>query len=264
MKNFFIVIFLIGLSFTKLFAQSRLIKYYYPNGKLKSEITYSDSIRDGEAKFYYEDGNLKEERNYINGKVDGTVKLYHKNGKIAEIFTITNGKREGAVSLFDTNGVYLRDIDFTEGKLNVPEGESESPGEPDSSLHSTIVDLKQNNTQPTPPLEHIDTQSINDAAYLINVDAKPKPVGGMAIIYKKLVYPTEARKNKIQGVVEILAFIDNTGNVDSTKVIKGLGYGCDEAAQTAVKDTKFDPALIKGEPVKSQLKISVEFRSYNN
>ena len=264
MKNFFIIIFLIGLSFTKLFAQSRLIKSFYSNGKLKSEITYSDSIRDGEAKFYYEDGNLKEERNYVNGKVDGTVKLYNKNGKIAEIFTITDGKREGSVSLFDTNGVYLKDINFVEGKLDVTDSKSDSSEETDSQLNSKTDGLSQNKNKLAPPSELINKQSINDTAYLINVDVKPKPIGGIAVIYKKLVYPPEARKDKIQGIVEILAFIDNNGNVDSTKVINGLGYGCDEAAQAAVKDTKFDPALIKGEPVKSQLKISVEFRSYNN
>ena len=32
----------------------------------------------------------------------------------------------------------------------------------------------------------------------------------------------------------------------------------------AIKYTKFKPAKFKGESVKSQLKISVEFKSYNN
>lgn len=263
MKKLFIIIFFIGLSFSKLFSHSNILKNYYPNGKLKSAITFSDSVRDGEAKFYYENGNLKEERTYVNGKIDGTVKLYYGNGKTAEIFTITNGKRDGQVSLFDTNGVYLKDVDFTEGKLVISENKTAAE-KTDSSYTAKTGELKQNNIQPIMPPKLSGGIVENDSAYFIDVDVKPKPAGGMAIIYKKLVYPQEARDKKIEGIVNALVFIDKMGNVNDAKVIKGIGYGCDESALTAIKRTRFDPALIKGNPVKSQLTISLEFKSYNH
>lgn len=263
-KIFIIIVFLTGLSFTQLFAQSNVVKDYYPDGKLKSEITFSDSVWDGKAKFYYKNGNLKEERTYVNGKIEGTVKLYHKNGKAAEIFNIVNGKRDGEISLFDTNGVYSKDIEFTEGKLSLPEIKTGVTVTNDSSITSKTQELKQYSSREVPPSKLTVEEVENDSDYFINVDIKPKPIGGMAVIYKKLVYPQEARGKKIEGVVEVLTFIDENGNVVDTRLIKGIGYGCDEAAQTAIRNTRFDPGLIKGKPVKSQLKISIEFKSYNH
>ena len=47
-------------------------------------------------------------------------------------------------------------------------------------------------------------------------------------------------------------------------VIKGLSQGCNKAAKNAIRYTKFHPGFIKGAPVKSQLKISIEFKSFRN
>jgi TonB family protein len=46
----------------------------------------------------------------------------------------------------------------------------------------------------------------------------------------KLKYPSAARKNGIQGTVEIKVVFDSKCAIKEYKVIKSLGYGCDEAA----------------------------------
>lgn len=46
----------------------------------------------------------------------------------------------------------------------------------------------------------------------------------------KLKYPSAARKNRIQGTVEIKVVFDSGCSIKEYKVIKSLGYGCDEAA----------------------------------
>ena len=46
----------------------------------------------------------------------------------------------------------------------------------------------------------------------------------------KLKYPSKARKKGIQGTVEIRVTFDSKCTIKGYKVIKSLGYGCDEAA----------------------------------
>jgi protein TonB len=228
---------------------------------LKSEISFTDSLRDGPAKFYYENGNLKEERNYQNGRIEGTIRLYHKNGNLSEVFSIIDGAREGPTSLYDSTGNYVSDISFTSGKQDVQNSDMESSEKLDSSFENMSYEIGNSGTGKVGPPTSMVVQN-NDPAYFVKLDVEPRPVGGMADIYSKLVYPGEALKNNIHGSVEVLTFIDENGNVVDMAVIKGLGYGCDEAAKNAIRYTKFYPGFIKGVPVKAQLKISIDFKGY--
>jgi len=82
----------------------------------------------------------------------------------------------------------------------------------------------------------------------------------MNTIYKRLVYPIEAKKNKIEGTVKVMAFIEKNGEVSSAQVIEGIGYGCDENARLSVYYTRFKPGLQKGKRVKVQMIIPIEFK----
>ena len=253
------VVFLVSLLVN---AQDVVKKSFYPDGKLKSVISYSDTIRSGTAKFYYENGNLKEERNYVNGRVDGTVKLYHKNGKLSEIFSIIDGKREGPTSLFDSTGTYVSDIDYTSGKQDERSLDMDSSEKLDSSFEVKNYSVRNTTNQRTGPPDLTDIQSSSDPAYFAKLDVEPRPVGGMAAINSRLVYPDEVLKNNVHGTVEVLIFINEKGDVDEMTVVKGIDKECDEAAKNAIRYIKFHPGFIKGSPVKSQLKISIEFKSY--
>jgi protein TonB len=62
-------------------------------------------------------------------------------------------------------------------------------------------------------------------------------------------YPETAKRANIEGVVILQVDIDATGAVKKVSVIKGLGYGCDEAAVEAMKQSSFTPAIgVNGEP----------------
>lgn len=259
MKYCLIIFIITFITSVGINAQNFVKKFYYPDGKLQSQITYSDTVRDGDAKFYYENGNLKEDRNYVNGRIDGTVKLYHENGTLSEIYSIIDGKREGPTSVFDSTGNYLNDISYTSGKQEARNIELVSSQKSDSSFTARIDELKHSDHPGTGPPKLMEAQSNDDPTFFIKLDVQPRPISGMNDIYKKLVYPDEARKNNIKGRVDVLTFIDASGKVVDMTVIKGLGYGCDESAENAIRYTKFYPGLIKGKPVKSQLKISINF-----
>ncbi len=88
----------------------------------------------------------------------------------------------------------------------------------------------------------------------------PEIVGGMESFYKFFVYPKEAKEKGIQGKVILRAIVDEKGNLEGTMVVKGIGYGCDEAAEKALRSIKFKPAMKDGKPVKSQITLPVMFK----
>lgn len=100
--------------------------------------------------------------------------------------------------------------------------------------------------------------------------AKPVPAGKHGVSLPKLVnkvepvYPPTARENRAQGTIIILATIDESGNVIETSIHKGIegadGKALGEAAMSAVKQWKFEPALKNGKPVTVTYKITVRFK----
>ncbi len=97
-------------------------------------------------------------------------------------------------------------------------------------------------------------------SYLAFAQVMPEPVGGLAAIYKHIAYPSVAKDAGISGKVYLLVYIDEKGNVDDVKVLKGIGGGCDEAAVAGVKQVKFTPGKNNGQPVKVKLSLPVTFK----
>ncbi|MBL1213917.1 MAG: energy transducer TonB [Ignavibacteriae bacterium] len=100
----------------------------------------------------------------------------------------------------------------------------------------------------------------NKFAQTKDADVMPSPEGGIMAIAKNVVYPEEAKIAGIQGRVFVEATIDEKGNVTKTSILKGIGYGCDEAAEAAVTKTKFSPATNDGEIVKAVVTIPIQFK----
>lgn len=96
------------------------------------------------------------------------------------------------------------------------------------------------------------------------VDEMPEFPGGDVAKFKFLAthikYPVEAKEKKIQGTVYVSFVIDEEGTVTEVKVVKGIGYGCDEEAIRVVKlMPKWKPAKQKGKPVKIQQSLPIKF-----
>jgi protein TonB len=72
-------------------------------------------------------------------------------------------------------------------------------------------------------------------------------------------YTDLARKAKITGVVIVEAVIDRDGNVDKVRVLKNLSMGLGEAAEGAVRQWKFKPGTLNGEPVDVIFNLTVNF-----
>jgi len=88
----------------------------------------------------------------------------------------------------------------------------------------------------------------------------PEPVGGIAAIQSAVVYPEIAKRAGVEGTVYVEAYVDESGVVTRTSIVKGIGAGCDEAGEAAVMKTRFKPGKQRGKAVKVKMSIPIRFR----
>lgn len=96
--------------------------------------------------------------------------------------------------------------------------------------------------------------------YLAFAEQMPQPIGGMEAIYKNIHYPETAREAHLEGKVYLLLYINENGTIDKMTVIKGIGLGCDKAAEDGVGKVKFTPAKNNGVAVKVKLSLAITFK----
>lgn len=75
-----------------------------------------------------------------------------------------------------------------------------------------------------------------------------------------LKYPEEAQANQISGTVVVRYTIDFMGKVIETKVVSGIGYGCDEEAQRVVRLLQFKVGNYRNIKVQFHKTIKIHFR----
>jgi len=126
----------------------------------------------------------------------------------------------------------------------------------DIEINSTELDENAYVPPPPPPV----VEKEEDPVFFVAVEQMPEPIGGIAAIQRKIVYPEIARRAGVQGRVFVKAFVDETGRVTKVTLIKGIGAGCDEAAMKAVRETRFKPGKQRGKAVKVQVSIPILFK----
>ncbi len=73
-------------------------------------------------------------------------------------------------------------------------------------------------------------------------------------------YPEELRQQHKAGIVVIQAIVNTDGSVGPAAVVRHSDPGFDEAALTAVRRWRYEPATLHGKPVRVYLPIFVNFR----
>jgi TonB family protein len=74
------------------------------------------------------------------------------------------------------------------------------------------------------------------------------------------VYTDEARKLHIEGEVLLEVVFESSGRLRIVRVVRGLGYGLDEAATRAAEQIRFKPALRDGQPADSTAVLHIVFQ----
>ena len=81
------------------------------------------------------------------------------------------------------------------------------------------------------------------------------------LLLKKVqpTYPRNAITMRIEGSVELMATISKTGDISHVKVLSGDAQ-LSRAASDAVKQWKYKPYLLNGEPVEIQTQVTINFK----
>ncbi|HET8864552.1 MAG TPA: M56 family metallopeptidase [Gracilimonas sp.] len=113
---------------------------------------------------------------------------------------------------------------------------------------------------PPPPSPHTLDKSEDEGDYFVVVEKMPVLIDGMKSIQSKMEYPDMARRAGIEGRVTVQFIVNENGDVENAKVVRGIGGGADEEALRVVRQAKFEPGMQRGRPVRVKYALSVNFR----
>ena len=83
-----------------------------------------------------------------------------------------------------------------------------------------------------------------------------------SFINQNLIYPNNADKNGIRGTVDFSCIVTKEGKLKDVKMIKALGFGCNEEALRLVKlMPDWDPGRANNQPVDMPAVFSITFKN---
>ena len=178
------------------------------------------------------------------------------------------------------------------GLTHAPKGATKQPGPTDSSSEkpesvaraaeqpiivksrSAFSDQKKSATSDSPAPSIIGIAPAGSGGTLSNlipsdVDS-PRPVlqtvnisqgvsQGLLVRKVQPIYPANALHMKVEGPVQLLATIGKTGNITAVKVLSGEPILA-KAALDAVKQWKYRPYYLNGDPVEIQTQVTINFK----
>ncbi|SDH07908.1 TonB family C-terminal domain-containing protein [Dyadobacter soli] len=96
------------------------------------------------------------------------------------------------------------------------------------------------------------------------VEEQPEYPGGNKEMFKflgrNIKYPSAASRADVQGKVFVNFVVTSTGDIEDVKILKGIGYGCDEeAARVISKFPKWTPGKQDGKAVSVKFTVPINF-----
>ncbi|MGC4111442.1 MAG: energy transducer TonB [Nocardioides sp.] len=98
-----------------------------------------------------------------------------------------------------------------------------------------------------------------DRASRANADAKPFDTPPRPIRQPSLEYPFELRRRGITGGAQLDVTISTEGKVVALRHARGSHQEFAQAAWNAVKNWRFQPALLDGKPVAANVLLTIPF-----
>ena len=141
-----------------------IVKTYYTNGQLGSEVPYTVGMKDGDNYTYYRSGKLNRMAHYTHNILNGVIKIFYEStGTLKDMETVVNGqlegehfnyyesgilhikgmfsggKKEGMAQVFFESGALATKVNYTNNKENgVLTGYYDSGNNETGPVHYTI------------------------------------------------------------------------------------------------------------------------------
>ncbi len=228
-------------------------KTWYPSGQLESELYYKNDKKEGPATYYFPDGQLAVLKNWKEGLKDGIVKNWKRNGQLVVSGNYKNDVKHGMWKHYSLTGKLIKKEEYVNGYLKVEGYE----------LEDYPIDVDFYGEEEA---EVYDEEAMDPDRIFTNPRREAKPVGSDQLFQSKIGgfirknYPSKAKKNKIEGKVQVQVVINKQGEATDFKIVEGIGHGCDEVAIAAIKSAgAWHCARDNRMDVKHQIKIDVRF-----
>lgn len=245
-----------------------LVNDYYLNDSIKQSSSYLDNqmyVQEGLFTSYYANGKKKEEGHYDdNSRVGNWTKWYY-NGQIQEEYSFDDSKeyykRLKIINLWDSLGTQL--VINGKGECIVKEDEplTYSKGSVDGGLKNGVWTGFNNRGDILFEEEYSQNKLIKGISYDANGKKYKYDILTESILLpfykfvaKSIRYPADARRRGIQGSVLIQILFDTKGQILKSRVIRGIGGGCDEEALRIVNgySGKWGEGTKRGQPLSIQ------------
>lgn len=128
------------------------------------------------------------------------------------------------------------------------------------------VEAKDVFIPPPPPKEVavVKVEEPKEEQIFVGVEQSPEYPGGDKAMYRflsdKIRYPAAASRANVSGRVTVQFVVEKDGSIGAVKVLKGIGFGCDEEAVRVIKAMpKWNPGKQNGRAVRVYYTIPVMF-----
>lgn len=91
-------------------------------------------------------------------------------------------------------------------------------------------------------------------------EVPPVLLGGLEGLHRQARYPERAYAFGVEGQVFLQFVVGADGRVREPRVVRGLGMGCDEEALRVIREARFTPGTVGGEPVAVRHALSIRFK----
>lgn len=142
----------------------------------------------------------------------------------------------------------------------------------DQSSFKTFQVIKRRKYEDLITVKSYDRNNNELAEFYINagdtihgkVEISPQFPGGEDKLFqylrKSIHYPNLAKENGISGTVHVTFMVNEDGFISDVKIMRGIGFGCDEEAKRIVKGMpKWENGTYLGKPVKVQYNLPVRY-----
>ena len=113
---------------------------------------------------------------------------------------------------------------------------------------------------PLPPPLPLPPEPEKPTQVFVVVEEMPELIGGLAALLREIKYPVIAKRAGVEGRVIVQFIVAEPGRVGESKVVRGIGAGCDEEALRALHTRRFRPGKQRGKAVRVKMSLPVTFR----
>ncbi len=182
----------------------------YPGGQPLLAASYKDKrmrVRHGVMQGYFPNGQKRLSATFDNNVLEGVYTVWHESGHMADSGRLASNAKTGIWKTWYANGVLESEGTYTAG---IPDGnwkwfhENGNPATVEIYQNSKLKDLSCFNESGTP------------TGFNCRLDKKPAPKGAYSFesyVIENLMYPEEALKKRVEGVVEFEFFVTKEGKL---------------------------------------------------